>query len=55
MSTILYWLFLRKLLDNYNTLLEETGQDFWWVHDVQKLVSNTMHNPEKLKKGLVRS
>lgn len=34
-------------------LLEETGQDFWWSHDMRKLVSNTSHSPEKLKKGLV--
>lgn len=43
----------RKLLDQYDTLLEKTGPDFWWIHDVQKLVSNTSHSTEKLKKGLV--
>ncbi|XP_060838287.1 isoleucine--tRNA ligase, mitochondrial [Rhopalosiphum padi] len=41
-----------QLLDQYYTLLEKTGQDFWWIHDVQKLVSNTPHSPEKLRKGL---
>lgn len=46
-------LFLRKLLNNYYTLLEETGQDFWWAHDVQKLISNSYFHPEKVKKGLV--
>lgn len=45
--------FARKLLEQYNALLEETGQDFWWIHDVQKLVSNTSHSPEKLIKGLL--
>jgi len=45
----------RQLLDQYYTLLEKTGQDFWWIHDVQKLVSNTPHSPEKLRKGLVSS
>lgn len=48
-----FYFFLRTLLDNYYTLLEESGQDFWWIHDVQKLVSNTHHSSEKLKKGLV--
>lgn len=46
-------LLFRNLMDQYYTLLEKTGEDFWWIHDVQKLVSNTSHNPEKLKKGLV--
>ncbi|XP_060879352.1 isoleucine--tRNA ligase, mitochondrial [Metopolophium dirhodum] len=41
-----------KLLDQYYSLLEKTGEDFWWIHDVQKLVTNTPHSPEKLKKGL---
>lgn len=45
--------FFRKLLNNYYTLLEETGQDFWWIHDVQKLALNTPHSSEKLKKGFV--
>jgi len=56
-NEILYILlfFARKLLDQYYALLEKTGQDFWWIYDVQKLVSNTPHSPEKLKKGLVCS
>lgn len=56
-NEILYILlsFVRKLLDQYYALLEKTGEDFWWIHDVQKLVSNTSHSPEKLKKGLVCS
>lgn len=56
-NKILYILlsFIRKLLDQYYALLEKTGQDFWWIHDVQKLVSNTSYSPEKLKKGLVCS
>lgn len=45
--------FFRKLLDNYFILLEKTGQDFWWVHDVQKLTSNTPHRSENIQKGLV--
>lgn len=56
-NEILYNLlsFDRKLLDQYYALLEKTGQDFWWIHDVQRLVSNTSHSSERLNKGLVCS
>ncbi|XP_050428202.1 isoleucine--tRNA ligase, mitochondrial isoform X2 [Adelges cooleyi] len=40
-----------KLLENYNKLLEESGLDFWWTEDVQKLVSNTSYQSSELKKG----
>lgn len=56
MKFYIFYIFLpRKLLDQYDSLLDTTGPDFWWIHDVQKLVSNTPHSPEKLKKGLVCS
>lgn len=45
--------FSRKLLNNYYTLLQKSGEDFWWIHDVQNLALNTTHFEKKLKKGIV--
>ncbi|XP_050536211.1 isoleucine--tRNA ligase, mitochondrial isoform X2 [Daktulosphaira vitifoliae] len=39
-----------NLLKNYNKLLNESGLDFWWTEDVQKLVLNTSHEKSNLQR-----